>query len=907
MFTRRLLLLLSTLTACAAMAAATVEDRSPFRQGMWWDPTRSGHGFEIVANAGDDIMVVWYTYDTSGKPVWYTAQGKRAEVGSPWGLYKHRWTGTRAEAAIVGTLIMRFSHFEKATATWQVDGVQGSWTLEPFVESGTVNEVDLTGLWYDPASSGWGMTVVDQGEVFGAVLYAYDANGAPTWVAGFGRGNGTWVELLRSEGPCPSCASRPVTRVPVGGIDISYSGDTAATVRGTPAIPLAAGLRLDGAQVRQLGRPASTRRADYQLATFARAESLKAFLVAGMENRIYASAGSDFSPAPPSASASPASFSTTNVQEAGVDEADVVKSDGRYVYTITPSNHVYTPGTATSPGFSTYSRDIRVAWVGGGAGLEVVAARPLAAGQGYMGEAGLYVHANTLVTLASGYYYGGWYYSPSMAAETTLQLLDISGPGTLVPRWEAKLSGSLVSSRRIGDRLYVVTRFTPNIPGYIGYASTDAQRATNRALVEAAPLSSLLPSIAVNGAAPTPALGAEAVYAPQLGGTRPLADMVVVSVIDIREARLVQSLAIVGRTDVMYMSTGNLYLASSRYENHPLASLLPQPTQRSLYNTDIHQISVSESAMRVVGTGSIEGYVGYGDKAAFRFGEHDGKLGVVSSTLSRWQDGNANRVTMLQPSSTAPGLLKTISYLPNSSRPQPLGKPNEVLYGTRFSGSKLYAVTFRRIDPLYIVDVANASDPKITGELEIPGFSDYLHPLPNGLLLGFGREARAANNAADGQWAWFQGLQLTLFDVSASSPRELQRHVIGKRGSDSPLFASHHAFSALTKADGTTVFAFPAAVHDGVPSYGGGDSAFYPWQYSGLLHFELRGTTPADARLSQARSLVTSQTNGGVTYPPNGEGSWGQGRSVLFPDASVYVSNGRFWRQDASGVTSGPY
>jgi hypothetical protein len=378
-------------------------------------------------------------------------------------------------------------------------------------------------------------------------------------------------------------------------------------------------------------------------------------------------------------------------------------------------------------------------------------------------------------------------------------------------------------------------------------------------------------------------------------------------VIDIREARLVQSLAIVGRTDVMYMSTGNLYLASSRYENHPLSTLLPQPVQRSLYNTDIHQVSVSGTEMRVVGTGSIEGQVGYGDKAAFRFGEHNGKLGVVSSTLSRWPDGNANRVTMLQPSTTAPGLLKTVSYLPNSRRPQPLGKPNEVLYGTRFSGNKLFAVTFRRIDPLYIVDVADASDPRITGELEIPGFSDYLHPLPNGLLLGFGREARAANNTADGQWAWFQGLQLTLFDVSGNSPRELQRHVIGKRGSDSPLFSSHHAFSALTKSDGTTVFAFPAAVHDGVPYYGSGDSAWYSWQYSGLLHFELRGSTRDDARLLQARTLVTTQTNGGVTYPPNGEGSWGQGRSVLFPDASVYVSNGRFWRQDASGFVDGPY
>ena len=904
MLTKRLLLLI---VACLALplAAAIVEDRSPFRQGMWWDPTRSGHGFEILANASDDIFVVWYTYDTASRPVWYTAQGKRRDVGTPWSLYKHRWVGGRAEASAVGSLRITIDHFEKVTAAWQLDAGQGSWTLEPFVESGMINEVDLTGLWYDPANSGWGMTLVDQGEVFGAVIYAYDPAGAPTWVAGFGRGNGTRIDLLRSEGPCPACGNRAVSRAPAGSVNIGYSGDTQATVQGGPSIALAEGLRIDGARVAQLGRPASARRGDYQLATFARGETLKAFLAAGMENRVYGSAGTDFSPAPPSAAA--ATFSTTNLQESGVDEADVVKSDGRYIYALTPTNYVYTPPTATTPAMSTYSRDIRIAWVGEGAGVQVVGTRPLAAGQGYMGEAGLYVHGNTLVTLASGFYYGGWYYSPSPTAETTVELLDLTVPGIPLPRWQAKLSGSLISSRRIDDQLYVVTRFTPNVPGLLPYTVNDAQRAANRAAVEAAPLAALLPSVAVNGASPVPLVTADAVHLPQIAGTRPLADMVVVTVIDIRQARVKQSLAIVGRTDVMYMSTGNLYLASSRYENHPLASLLPQPVQRSLLNTDIHQIAIGEAEMRVVGTGPVEGHVGYGDKAAFRFGENAGKLGVVTSTTNGWWGNDANRLTMLEPSTATPGLLKTVSYLPNSRRPQALGKPNEVLYGTRFSGNKLYAVTFRRIDPLYIVDLSDAADPRITGELELPGFSDYLHPLPNGLLLGFGREARAANNAADGQWAWFQGLQLSLFDVSGNAPRELQREVIGKRGSDSSLFGSHHAFSTLTRADGTTVFAFPAAVHDGTPYSGAGDSAWYGWQYSGLLHFELKGTAPIDARISQGRTLVTSRTSGNMNYPPNGEGSWGQGRSVLFQDASVYVSQGKFWRQDASGNTSGPF
>ena len=147
----------------------------------------------------------------------------------------------------------------------------------------------------------------------------------------------------------------------------------------------------------------------------------------------------------------------------------------------------------------------------------------------------------------------------------------------------------------------------------------------------------------------------------------------------------------------------------------------------------------------------------------------------------------------------------------NAARPQALGKPSELLYSTRFLGDRLYAVTFKKIDPLYVVDLSSSADPKIAGAVELPGFSDYLHPLPDGLLLGFGKDAVPADNFADGQFAWYQGLQLTLFDVSnASQPRELQRVAFGKRGSDSPLLRDHHALSILPQADGSISIAFPA-------------------------------------------------------------------------------------------------
>ena len=188
-----------------------------------------------------------------------------------------------------------------------------------------------------------------------------------------------------------------------------------------------------------------------------------------------------------------------------------------------------------------------------------------------------------------------------------------------------------------------------------------------------------------------------------------------VTAIDLVSPRVVQTIAIVGAVDTLYASPTNLFLASSRQPLRDLAgNLLPEPP---FYVTDIHQIRLGTDAMAIVGSGSLEGFFGTAaDKAAFRMSEYQGKLrAVTSSTGAIWGGVNKNRLTILEPSASAPGLLRTVSILPNAQRPDPLGKPNEMLYGTRFVDERLYAVTFKSIDPLYVVDLVNAADPRIAG------------------------------------------------------------------------------------------------------------------------------------------------------------------------------------------------
>jgi hypothetical protein len=321
--------------------------------------------------------------------------------------------------------------------------------------------------------------------------------------------------------------------------------------------------------------------------------------------------------------------------------------------------------------------------------------------------------------------------------------------------------------------------------------------------------------------------------------------------------------------------------------------------------TDLHQVRLGTDAMSIVGSGTVEGFFGTdADKAAFRMSEYQGRLRAVTSTTGvMWGGVNKNRLSVLEPSAIAPGLLRTIAILPNAQRPEPLGKPNELLYGTRFVEDRLYAVTFKKVDPLYVVDLASATDPRIVGALEVPGFSDYLHPLPNGLLLGFGKDSLPANTTGDASFVWYQGLQLTLFDVSnAGTPREVQRVLIGKRGSDSALFRDHHAFSFLRQADGSASIGIPARINDGT-RMGANPWDSYPWQESGLLRFEMRGTTPADARVNVLPSLITQrapQTIVGTDMAID------NARSVLFASGTIYVGRGQFWRMDSAGAVSGP-
>jgi uncharacterized secreted protein with C-terminal beta-propeller domain len=125
--------------------------------------------------------------------------------------------------------------------------------------------------------------------------------------------------------------------------------------------------------------------------------------------------------------------------------------------------------------------------------------------------------------------------------------------------------------------------------------------------------------------------------------------------------------------------------------------------------------------------------------------------------------------------------------------------PGEKIYSVRFMGKRGYVVTFKKVDPLFVIDLSNNYDPKVLGKLKIPGYSDYLHPYDETHIIGIGKDTiEAADDLKSGRgldFAWYQGVKMAVFDVSdVEHPIEEYKVVIGDRGTDSPALQDHKAF-----------------------------------------------------------------------------------------------------------------
>ena len=193
--------------------------------------------------------------------------------------------------------------------------------------------------------------------------------------------------------------------------------------------------------------------------------------------------------------------------------------------------------------------------------------------------------------------------------------------------------------------------------------------------------------------------------------------------------------------------------------------------------TIIQKLSIKDGKIDYVSKGEVEGRL----LNQYSLDEYNGDLRVATTTnfwLNKGGSVEYNNVFVLDDGMNVIGLLKNLAE-------------NESIYSTRFMGDKLYMVTFRQIDPFFVIDLSNPQNPQVLGYLKIPGYSSYLHPINNSLIIAVGK----ATTTNEYGGVTTKGVKVSLFDVSDfNNPKEVDSYEIGLEGTDSPILYDPKAF-----------------------------------------------------------------------------------------------------------------
>ena len=556
-------------------------------------------------------------------------------------------------------------------------------------------------------------------------------------------------------------------------------------------------------------------------------------------------------PAEPTADkTSTSTVSGTTLQEVGVDEADLVKTDGTFVWSV------LAPSIADSTVLQRHTLQASTPTL---APVDTVKL-PFTQGSRLTGVF-LDSTGKQLAVLGetSHNWYGGmfgvWFSSYSwMQGNTEITLVDTASPTQMKVKRHLKFNATQIGARRIGSTLYLVLRNYPNVKGYdpyLGYyyGTTDkAAIAANNALLENIRVPDVLPQLAVDSGTNQPVVDATSCYT-QPNNANPTADIITIVAIDLAastERHAAQCFT--GGTEAFYMSDKSIYLATTRY-NYSLQNGFPSYNGNT--STDIHKFALNGMDIAYRGSGNVPGHLGFDqNRKSFRMGEYQDVLRVITQSTSSWggwwrtttsaSNESPGYLSILQ---EANGKLDLVGELPNAKRPAPLGKAGEQLYASRFLGKRGYLVTYRLTDPLYVLDLSNPTDPYIAGELQVDGYSDYLFPLSENLLLGVGKDAVVTtdSNGGDGRFAWYQGVKLSLIDVSnPAQPREAARSIIGKRGTDATVLRDHHGIAIAGVGTNNVRISLPVSVNESSSYYATGKpSDYYSFTRNELAKFDI--------------------------------------------------------------------
>jgi hypothetical protein len=453
----------------------------------------------------------------------------------------------------------------------------------------------------------------------------------------------------------------------------------------------------------------------------------------------------------------PDESSPTNVQETGVDEPDIVKTSGSVIFTVdgTTLRAVDTGGAAPALVDTLNLPD--------GAGDQ---------GAG-VGNYELLVAGDRLLAIGSSYGYaipfesapGEGVVAPDVAYPSKPRVwiaeIDIADPGAMQVLRTEKLDGSFVSARLTGSTARLVTSDYPTGPIPAGGEGRSA-----------------LPRMTVRDRT------SHTVRRGHLGGCATVSHphrfsgvgMLSVSTVDLRRGLPATDVdTVLTDGDIVYGSPASLYVSTERW----LDPAEPYAPSGGVV-TEIHRFDTADpDTTAYAGSGTVDGFM----LSQWSMSEQDGILRVASTTVPPFDQTGEQQG---KSESFVTDLAIAGGKLTRVGRVGGLGE-GEQIYAVRFIGDVGYVVTFRQVDPLYTIDLSDPANPRVAGTLKIPGYSSYLHPVGDGLLLGIGQDADSSGRTT--------GLQASLFDVSdPANPVRVDSEGFGD-GASSEVEYDHHAFA----------------------------------------------------------------------------------------------------------------
>lgn len=538
----------------------------------------------------------------------------------------------------------------------------------------------------------------------------------------------------------------------------------------------------------------------------------------GYDDGDYGDASDDGAVDPSPDGDGPSTGTGTNNQVEGVDEADFVKNDGQYIYLAHggvfrivdawPANETHQVSSTELPGTPKklfVEGDRALVYVGGPA-RDVDSYGPTECTYGYDCE------------------------FTGDGSATKLLVFDISNRAAPVLLRTLETTGSLIAGRRIGTTIHtVVTQANDPFPtprtrpdralcGYVedGFETPplsyqmiaskafEQLRQENLRELEAIAIDLTVPSVSDTSNGGAVYDSCSSIYASQLADGAAFTSIIS---LDMAQDAPPAIATVVSRPGAIYASADALYMAVGHQWHTSDVSTVHK-----------FRISTTPSDTTYVASGHVPGRA----LNQFAMDEYEGHL-RIATTIGRVPDPETESVMSVL--ATDGEELVTVGRVEHIA-------PTEDIRSVRFVGDRAFVVTFKKTDPLYAFDLSDPSEPHITGELKIPGFSTYMHLLDDTHLLTVGYDADD-----HGDFAYFDGVLLQIFDIAnPAAPALAYKHVIGTRGSSSEALTNHLAFTYYREQ---SLLSIPMTVCEG------GDDDLYgaEMSFSGLMLFDATAET----------------------------------------------------------------